>query len=52
MPAGSFAGALIVSKLADAIGRKWVIILSGLIWTLGAILQGSSSNVATLVSGR
>ncbi|KAL7409182.1 general substrate transporter [Mrakia frigida] len=52
MPAGSFAGALIVSKLADAIGRKWVIILAGLIWMVGCILQGASHNVATLVAGR
>ena len=39
MPAGSFFGALAVSKLADVIGRKWTIIISGWIWVIGSILQ-------------
>lgn len=39
MPAGSFVGALAVSQLADRIGRKRTIILSGLIWVIGSILQ-------------
>lgn len=39
MPAGSLVGALIVSKLADWIGRKKVIILSGWVWVVGSILQ-------------
>ena len=39
MPAGSFVGALAVSKLADLFGRKWTIILSGWIWVIGSILQ-------------
>ena len=39
MPAGSFVGALAVSKLADVIGRKWTIIISGWIWVIGSILQ-------------
>ena len=39
MPAGSLVGALIVSNLADRIGRKKVIIISGWIWVIGSILQ-------------
>ena len=39
MPAGSFFGALAVSKLADVIGRKWTIIISGWIWVIGSTLQ-------------
>ena len=39
MPAGSFVGALAVSKLADVIGRKWTVIVSGWIWVIGSILQ-------------
>ena len=39
MPAGSLVGALIVSSLADKIGRKKVVIMSGWIWVLGSILQ-------------
>ena len=39
MPAGSLVGALIVSSLADRIGRKKTIIISGWIWVIGSILQ-------------
>lgn len=42
MPAGSFVGALAVSKLADVIGRKWTVILSGWIWVIGSILQAAA----------
>ncbi|KZT64819.1 general substrate transporter [Daedalea quercina L-15889] len=52
MPAGSFAGALAVTCLADRIGRKSSIILSGCIWLIGCILQSASQNVAMLVAGR
>ena len=52
MPAGSFVGALAVSKLADSIGRKKTIILSGWIWVIGAILQCASVNRGMLVTGR
>ncbi|TFY54355.1 hypothetical protein EVJ58_g8917 [Rhodofomes roseus] len=46
MPAGSFAGALAVTYLADRIGRKWTVIISG------CILQCASQNVAMLIAGR
>ena len=39
MPAGSFAGALAVTWLADRFGRKWTVILSGWIWVIGCIFQ-------------
>ncbi|KAH9912214.1 general substrate transporter [Fomitopsis serialis] len=52
MPAGSFAGALAVAFLADKLGRKWTVILSGWIWVLGCIIQCASQNVAMLVAGR
>ncbi|GAA5915313.1 hypothetical protein JCM6882_005187 [Rhodosporidiobolus microsporus] len=52
MPAGSFGGALLNSWLADKIGRKKCIILSGWIWVLGCIIQAVAQNVATLVAGR
>ena len=42
MPAGSFVGALAVSKLADVIGRKRTIMLAGWIWVIGSILQCAS----------
>lgn len=52
MPAGSLVGALIVSSLADRIGRKKVIILSGWIWVIGSILQCAAVDRGMLVAGR
>jgi hypothetical protein len=39
MPAGSFGGALLVSYVADRIGRKKTVILSGVVWVIGSTLQ-------------
>lgn len=39
MPAGSFFGALAVTQLADRMGRKPTVILAGIIWVIGSILQ-------------
>ncbi|KAI0027786.1 general substrate transporter [Vararia minispora EC-137] len=52
MPAGSFAGALLVTALADKIGRKNTVILSGIIWVIGSIIQCASINRGMLVAGR
>ncbi|GJJ12899.1 hypothetical protein Clacol_007145 [Clathrus columnatus] len=52
MPAGSLVGALLVSKLADWLGRKKTIILSGWIWVIGAIIQCASVDRGMLVVGR
>jgi MFS family permease len=42
MPAGSLVGSLAVTQLADKLGRKKTIILAGLIWVIGSILQCAS----------
>lgn len=52
MPAGSFVGALAVTQLADRIGRKRTIIISGILWVIGSVLQCASVNRAMLVVGR
>ncbi|KAA1477372.1 general substrate transporter [Dentipellis sp. KUC8613] len=52
MPAGSFAGALLVTWLADFVGRKKTVILSGWIWVIGSILQCAAQNRGMLVAGR
>jgi len=52
MPAGSLIGALAVTQLADRLGRKRTIILAGLIWVLGSILQCAAVNRGMLVVGR
>jgi sugar porter (SP) family MFS transporter len=52
MPAGSFFGALLVSKLADTLGRRKTIMLSAWIWVIGSILQCAAVNRGMLVAGR
>ncbi|KIJ93702.1 hypothetical protein K443DRAFT_12665 [Laccaria amethystina LaAM-08-1] len=52
MPAGSFLGALAVTQLADRVGRKKTIILAGIVWVVGSILQCASVNRGMLVVGR
>ncbi|CAA7270577.1 unnamed protein product [Cyclocybe aegerita] len=52
MPAGSLIGALSVTQLADRIGRKRTIILAGIIWVIGSILQCAAVNRGMLVVGR
>ncbi|KAJ3476770.1 hypothetical protein NLI96_g10930 [Meripilus lineatus] len=52
MPAGSLFGALLVSSLADWIGRKKTIIISGWIWVIGSILQCAAVDRGMLVAGR
>ncbi|POY72856.1 hypothetical protein BMF94_4111 [Rhodotorula taiwanensis] len=52
MPAGSFAGALLNSYLADKIGRKRCVILSGWIWVVGCIIMAVANDVRTLIAGR
>jgi len=52
MPAGSFFGALAVTQLADRIGRRPTVILAGIIWVIGSILQCASVNRGMLIVGR
>jgi len=52
MPAGSLFGALLVTMLADRIGRKKTVIIAGIIWVIGSILQCASVNRGMLVVGR
>jgi len=52
MPGGSLVGSLLVGSLADKLGRKKVIILSGWIWVIGSILQAACVNRGMLVVGR
>jgi len=42
IPGGSLVGALVVTWLGDKIGRKRTIIIAGIIWVLGSILQCAS----------
>lgn len=49
---GCVVGAAIVSWLADAIGRKWSILIGGGLFALGGGLQAASTNFPFLYSGR
>jgi MFS family permease len=42
MPAGSLLGALTVTQLADRLGRRKTVILAGIFWVIGSILQSAS----------
>ncbi|KAH9993508.1 general substrate transporter [Russula compacta] len=52
MPAGSFCGALLVSYVADRIGRKNTVILSGVVWIIGSTLQCAAVDRSMLITGR
>ncbi|KNZ78716.1 High-affinity glucose transporter [Termitomyces sp. J132] len=52
MPAGSLIGALLATQLADRLGRKKTVILAGMIWVIGSILQCASIDRGMLVIGR
>lgn len=42
MPAGSLVGALVTGYMGDKLGRKKTVVLSGLFWVIGCILQSAS----------
>ncbi|EGN92513.1 hypothetical protein SERLA73DRAFT_191008 [Serpula lacrymans var. lacrymans S7.3] len=52
MPAGSLVGALMVTYLGDKIGRKKTVIVSGMIWVVGSILQCAAIDRGMLCVGR
>ncbi|PPQ93595.1 hypothetical protein CVT25_005475 [Psilocybe cyanescens] len=52
MPAGSLVGSLAVTQLADKLGRKRTVIVAGLIWVIGSIIQCAAVNRGMLVVGR
>ncbi|KAI8801796.1 general substrate transporter, partial [Cladochytrium replicatum] len=49
---GTFFGAGISTQLADFIGRKWSIILAGLLFSAGGAIQASTDQLALLIFGR
>jgi hypothetical protein len=50
MPSGSIVGCLIAGWMANKIGHKKFIIISGIIWIVGSILQAASINCSMLVA--
>ncbi|KAJ1541884.1 hypothetical protein HK405_010351, partial [Cladochytrium tenue] len=49
---GCVVGAAIVSFLADLIGRKFSIVLGGIIYTAGGTLQAASTSIGVFLSAR
>lgn len=49
---GAILGALAVSWLADAVGRKKTVFIGGCISTVGCALQAGAATIAMLIAGR
>jgi SP family sugar:H+ symporter-like MFS transporter len=52
LSAGTFFGALIAAPTADYIGRKWGIVLSCLVFSIGVAMQTASTAIPLFVAGR
>jgi sugar porter (SP) family MFS transporter len=51
-PLGAIFGALIIMPVNEAIGRKYAIICSALLFTAGAILEAAAQSFGVLLAGR
>ncbi|KAJ3101020.1 hypothetical protein HDU97_001720 [Phlyctochytrium planicorne] len=49
---GCIGGALVCSFMADALGRKYSIIVGGLLFAIGGLLQAIAGTLAPLLAGR
>ena len=52
MPLGAVGGALILSPTNEYFGRKWAIIISIFLYTVGAALEAGSINFGMIVAAR
>ncbi|KAL4906980.1 hypothetical protein BDW74DRAFT_131070 [Aspergillus multicolor] len=52
MPLGAVGGALILSPCNEYLGRKWSIIISLILYTIGAALEAGSINFGMMVASR
>lgn len=52
LSAGTFFGALLGAPMADFVGRKWGIVLSCLVLSVGVAMQIASTKMALFVVGR
>jgi len=49
---GTFFGALMSAQTADKLGRKYGLMVSCLVFTVGVILQTASTEIILLIIGR
>lgn len=52
MPLGAVAGALILSPANEYLGRRWAIIVSCILYTVGAALEAGAVNFGMMFAGR
>ncbi|KAL5342024.1 general substrate transporter [Aspergillus crustosus] len=52
MPLGAVGGALILSPCNEYFGRKWAIVISLVLYTIGAALEAGAINYAMMIAGR
>ena len=52
MPLGAVGGALLLSPCNEGVGRRWSIIISTILYTIGAALEAGSINYGMIVAAR
>ncbi|PVH93987.1 plastidic glucose transporter 4 [Periconia macrospinosa] len=52
MPLGAVAGALLISPCNEYFGRRWAIIISCILYTIGGALEAGSVNYGMIVAAR
>ena len=52
LPLGAVAGAVLLSPVNELVGRRWAIILSTILYTIGAALEAGAINYAMIVCAR
>ena len=52
VPLGAIGGALLLGPTNEAVGRRWAIIISLILYTVGAALEAGAINFGMIVSGR
>lgn len=52
MPLGAVGGALLLGTINESFGRRWAIIISCVLYTIGAALEAGSINYAMIVASR
>jgi hypothetical protein len=52
MPLGAVAGALLISPCNEYFGRKWAIIISCILYTVGGALEAGSINYGMIIAAR
>ncbi|PSK33542.1 hypothetical protein B9Z65_7429 [Elsinoe australis] len=52
MPLGAVGGAIILSPCNEYLGRRWSIIISCILYTIGAALEAGAINYGMIVTGR